>query len=219
MMKSKNVFNNLVFYGIGAMLFICAVGCTGMSKYQRREDERMAERERQAMAEYNPTKYLIESSLLEEDELTDGRVIFKKPRNSKISKILNDDELPKGDFSYHIEGRSAPWEIIVCSFVDNPEFTGAEFAEIAGDWKPDWASGLNETIVSVDDESTSERRIFKRKAQLSGKNINTLIWNFIAVQDQTTEKLCIITAFSTRGTNIPLDTILNSLKFYNTVEK
>ena len=200
-----------------AILFVC-VGCSGTSSYQQREDERMAERERQAMAEYNPTKYLIETSLLEEDELTDGRVIFKKPRNSKISKILNDDELPKGDFSYHIEGRSAPWEIIVCSFEDNPEFTGAEFDEIAEEWKPDWASGLKEKVISVDDESTSDQRIFKRKVQLSGKNINTLIWNFIAVQDQTTEKLCIITAFSTRGTNIPLETVLNSLKFYNTVE-
>lgn len=217
-MKHRINHNRIFLCCFGTMLMLFFIGCSGTNKYRQQEEERMAERERQAIAEYNPTKYLIETSLLEEDELTDGRVIFKKPRNSKISKILNDDELPKGDFSYHIEGRSVPWEIIVCSFKDETELTGVEFAEIAGGWKPDWASGLNETVVSVDDESTSEQRIFKRKAQLSGKNINTLIWNFIAVQDQTTEKLCIITAFSSRGTSIPLETILNSLKFYNTVE-
>lgn len=203
---------------VGALLVVCVYGCTGLNGYKQQENDRMAERERQAMARFNKTKYLIDTTLLEDGQLTDGRVVFKKPPLSRISKILNDEALPKGDFSYHIEGRNAPWEMVVCSFTDVEGLTGVEFSELANSWKPDWISKYKETVISNDDESTSEQRIFKRKARFSGNDINTVIWSFIAVQDMTTNKMCIITAFNTQGTSVPLETILNSLEFYNIVD-
>ena len=215
---SSMTFHNMLLCSFWAILIVCVYGCTGPNGYKQQENDRMAEREHQAMARFNKTKYLIDTMLLEDGQLTDGRVVFKKPPHSKISKILNDEALPKGDFSYHIEGRNAPWEMVVCSFTDVEGLTGAEFGELANSWRPDWISKYKETIISNDDESTSEQRIFKRKARFSGNDINTVIWSFIAVQDMTTNKMCIITAFNSQGTNLPLEAIMNSLEFYNIVD-
>lgn len=200
-----------------ALTIVACIGCSDTNN-KKREEERRAERESFAMARYNKTKYLIDTTLLEDGQVTDGHVVFKKPPHSKISKILNDEALPKGDFSYHIEGRNAPWEMVVCSFTDVEGLTEVEFGDLANNWRPDWTSKFKETIILNDNESTNEKRIFKRKARFSGNDINTVIWTFIAVQDMTTNKMCIITAFNAQGTGVPLETILNSLEFYNIVD-
>ena len=218
MNKGNNIFRKILFCSFGALLIFSATSCTSNDKYQQRAKERLAEKELQAMEDYNRPKYLIDTALLEENELTDGRIIFKKPTQAKVSKVPQDPDLPKGDYDYLIEGKSSLYDIVVCSYSETPKITMDDFKEMAKKWKPDWALKLKEVLVSIDDNSTDDQQILKRKSRISGKDYKTITWDFIVIEDSATQKLCILSSFATPNTESVVGSVMNSLKFYNLVE-
>ena len=176
-------------------------------------------REIEALADYNKPQLVIDESLLEDDEITDGKVIFKRPEKSYMEKRPLDPDLPNGDYAYYFaNNRQADgYELYVVSDIVDNMPTEAEFDEVFDNWKPDWAKDWKQSTIKNDVTDTDDGRAFERVCKYSQSGLSTIKSRFILVYNEKISKACIIVAYEAAGHTAPVESVKNSIKFYNNI--
>lgn len=207
-------------WGAIGVIFIGIVGIWlfGGNADKAYEQDIFKEREQQVMDRYNQPKYELVEAMLQDGEVTDGRIVVREPANAKMTKTPLDPSLPQGDYALTFNSKATgKFEVIVTSTTEQQTaVTDQEFNEIHAKWKPDWAKSWKGTTL-LDDVTRNDKGhdIRRRTVRLTKAGMTDVTWDFALVYDPKTQKVCLIVAFQSQGAKAPTDEILKSLKFYN----
>ena len=190
---------------------------TSPERFRPVVNELREKKEAQVIESYNQPKFLIDSTLLETNEITNGQIIFKRPKNAYMEKVLSNSKLPKGDYFYDFSNNKKKdgYEMVVFSFVSETMPTEGEIEQFVTNWTSDLLKGWQQRIVKDNQTKVEDGKILEREIKFINSESNTIKSRLVIVFNSKASKVCVIFSMESAGFKAPLETIKESLKFYN----
>ncbi len=178
------------------------------------------QREKTALADYNKPQYIIDESLMEDGEVTNGQIIFKRPEGY-MKKYPLDPELPNGYYGYHISNnkRADGWELFVSSSIADSEPTDEDLNQLTKSWAPEWTKQCKMSTIKNAVHNERIGRVFEREYKYSHAGSQDIKEEIVVIYNKQFSKVCVIAAFEAYGKSAPVKSIKESLKFYNTIKE
>lgn len=150
-------------------------------------------------------KAMIESSLLEYNEHTDGRIIFKKPSHFTCSRQDSDGLI------FHTLENDYGSITIVSEY--NTDDSKKNFIDYWNTFKDEDTEEWNSNIIKDDQININGNTGWYRTVKFTREEYNDVYWEFIMIIDQKTEKTCVISSWTSDYDENTLSRLMNSIRF------
>lgn len=150
-------------------------------------------------------KAMIESSLLEYNEHTDGRIIFKKPSHFTCSRQDSDGLI------FHTLENDYGSITIVSEY--NTDDSKKNFIDYWNTFKDEDTEEWNSNIIKDDQININGNTGWYRTVKFTRDEYNDVYWEFIMIIDQKTEKTCVISSWTSDYDENTLSRLMNSIRF------
>lgn len=150
-------------------------------------------------------KMMIDSSLLEYDEHTDGRIIFKKPNHFTCTRQEVDGII------FHFLENSYTGITIASEY--NTDDSKKIFIDYWNSFKDESVEDWNSNIIKDEQININGNTGWFRTVEFTRNYFNNLYWEFIMIVDKKTEKTCIISSWTSDYDEDNLSDLLNSIRF------
>jgi len=150
-------------------------------------------------------KMMIDSSLLEYDEYTDGRIIFKKPSHFTCTRQEADGII------FHILEKSYTGITVASEY--NTDDSKKIFIDYWNGFKDESVEDWNSNIIKDEQININGNTGWFRTVEFTRNYFNNLYWEFIMIVDKKTEKTCIISSWTSDYDEDNLSDLLNSIRF------
>jgi hypothetical protein len=150
-------------------------------------------------------KAMIESSLLEYNEHTDGRIIFKKPSHFTCSRQDSDGLI------FHTLENDYGSITIVSEY--NTDDSKKNFIDYWNTFKDEDTEEWNSNIIKDDQININGSTGWYRTVKFTRDEYNDVYWEFIMIVDQKTEKTCVISSWTSDYDENTLSRLMNSIRF------
>lgn len=150
-------------------------------------------------------KAMIESSLLEYNEHTDGRIIFKKPSHFTCSRQDSDGLI------FHTLENDYGSITIVSEY--NTDDSKKNFIDYWNTFKDEDTEEWNSNIIKDDQININGNTGWYRTVKFTRDEYNDVYWEFIMIIDQKTEKTCVISSWTSEYDENTLSRLMNSIRF------
>ena len=148
---------------------------------------------------------MIESSTLQYDEHTDGRIIFKKPLYFTCSRQESDGLL------FHILENDYGSITIASEY--NTDTSKRNFVDYWNSFKDPETDLWNSEILKDEQTMINNHNSWHKTVKFSRNEYNDVYWDFIMVFDKKTQKACIVSSWTSDYNETTLTSLLNSIKF------
>lgn len=150
-------------------------------------------------------KAMIESSLLEYNEHTDGRIIFKKPSHFTCSRQDSDGLI------FHTLENDYGSITIVSEY--NTDDSKKNFIDYWNTFKDEDTEEWNSNIIKDDQININGSTGWYRTVKFTRDEYNDVYWEFIMIVDQKTEKTCVISSWTSDYDENTISRLMNSIRF------
>lgn len=150
-------------------------------------------------------KAMIESSLLEYNEHTDGRIIFKKPNHFTCSRQDSDGLI------FHTLENDYGTITIVSEY--NTDDSKKNFIDYWNTFKDEDTEEWNSNIIKDDQININGNIGWYRTVKFTRDEYNDVYWEFIMIVDQKTEKTCVISSWTSDYNENTLLRLMNNIRF------
>lgn len=150
-------------------------------------------------------KAMIESSLLEYNEHTDGRIIFRKPSHFTCSRQDSDGLI------FHTLENDYGSITIVSEY--NTDDSKKNFIDYWNTFKDEDTEEWNSNIIKDDQININGNTGWYRTVKFTRDEYNDVYWEFIMIIDQKTEKTCVISSWTSDYDENTLSRLMNSIRF------
>lgn len=150
-------------------------------------------------------KAMIESSLLEYNEHTDGRIIFKKPSHFTCSRQDSDGLI------FHTLENDYGSITIVSEY--NTDDSKKNFIDYWNTFKDEDTEEWNSNIIKDEQININGSTGWYRTVKFTRDEYNDVYWEFIMIVDQKTEKTCVISSWTSDYDENTLSRLMNSIRF------
>lgn len=150
-------------------------------------------------------KAMIESSLLEDNEHTDGRIIFKKPSHFTCSR-----QDTNGLIFYTLEN---DYGSITIASEYNTDDSKKKFIDYWNTFKDEDTEEWNSNIIKDDQININGSTGWYRTVKFTRDEYNDVYWEFIMIVDQKTEKTCVISSWTSNYDENTISRLMNSIRF------
>lgn len=215
----KNKMRWIIGIVILATIAVIVLSNIDNKKKSNFDTQMIEQREKKALADYNKPQYIIDDSLIEDGEVTNGQIIFKRP-SGYMKKYPLDPELPNGYYGYYIANnkRADAWELFVSSSIADSEPTDEDLNQLTKSLAPDWAKQCKMSTIKKEIRDESIGRVFEREYKYSHAGSQDMKEEIVVIYNKQSSKVCVIAAFEAYGKSAPIKSIKESLKFYNKVK-
>lgn len=150
-------------------------------------------------------KAMIESSLLEYNEHTDGRIIFRKPSHFTCSRQDSDGLI------FHTLENDYGSITIVSEY--NTDDSKKNFIDYWNTFKDEDTEEWNSNIIKDDQININGNTGWYRTVKFTREEYNDVYWEFIMIIDQKTKKTCVISSWTSEYDENTLSRLMNSIRF------
>lgn len=160
------------------------------------------------LSDIDQSSYLIDESTLNDNEITDGLSIFRLPQGVKYEAI-DFDEVRK-IIVLTDEKDEIFYEIRTISGVED-QFTSLDFENT-------WSQQQDSTMIAIpqeiihNDVNDVDAGKWYRKIVRYQMDV-PMIWDYSAIYDHMTHKYCLISAWYSEKTIVPIDEIIDGIRF------
>lgn len=145
----------------------------------------------------------LEETVLQDDELTDGKMVFKVP-----SGFIHQKEESEGFVVYTLEGDDA--SIVICSDFDADQ-SEANINDYWKNWRNEDLEQISSELIYNKKKTINNLTQYYKVVKYSSEDV-CLYWRFSMIFDSTSSKVCVISSYD-GGVDTYLDKIISSIRF------